>query len=382
MGRGARALSRKAPAAVLLLTLALISCGTEPRQAAGRQRLTIAAIGDFSGDGASRSQGIVRGIRVALGEYNSHRDSSYEAILRIEDTEGTPEGAAEAARRLTELELLIGVIGPFNADEVHAAARVLDDAGLQFLVPSVTSITVKGTDWHSFRRLVADDWKEGGGLAGIVAERTRKGPTALFHDGSADGFAFADGAASALAAMDVPILVVEATDASRLTSVADRLAKRAPAAVYFGGDAALAGPLAKVLDERGFRGRLAVSHHARTRAFFQAAQGVSGTLSACVCADPADPALREFVELHEDRFGSSPSVFAVEAYEGTLMLLESAEEVGTRPADIVSFLKGATEFRGDSKRYFYDPSGELTSTPVTLYELGGGRWVFKERAGD
>ena len=103
-------------------------------------------------------------------------------------------------------------------------------------------------------------------------------------------------------------------------------------------------------------------------------------ISDSAAADPADPGAADFAGRFEDEFDSPAPQFALEAYEGSLMLLEAVEEVQEDPRDITRFLQLNRRFRGDAKPYEYDDRGELVKAPVWVYESTNGGWKLSGRS--
>lgn len=374
--------ARRCVGPLTIAVLAASACAPGPTVRPGRDRVIVGDLGTFSGPGSELGAGAARGIQIAVEEYNRDPDRTFEGRVVRADAKGTPDGAVGGARRLIATERLVGVVGPYRVEEAEAAGPLLDEAGVPFLVPSVTSASLSRFGWRTFRRLVADDRREGAALAAAAARLTRKGATAIFHDGNSAGVEFADGARLALEAARAPVVRVEGLPPkANLGSVAGSLMKDPPAAVLYGGAPDRAGRLLAALRSAGFKGRFVASHQAREPAFANAAGDAgAGALSACVCADPSDPALNAFTQAHRERFQGRPAPFAVEAYEGALMLLEAVEEAEAKPGAIAEFFGTARDFLGDSKNYEYEASGEIASPPVWVYAYLGGAWRFRGRS--
>jgi ABC-type branched-subunit amino acid transport system substrate-binding protein len=105
-----------------------------------------------------------------------------------------------------------------------------------------------------------------------------------------------------------------------------------------------------------------------------------GVASSSPAADPTESNARGFAAAYREKFDEAPMPFALEAYEGALMLLEAVEEVEAKPRDITEFFQQNRSFLGDSKRYEFDPTGELPEAPVWVYESGEGSWRLAGRS--
>ncbi|MGH9198072.1 MAG: hypothetical protein ACRD1T_20355, partial [Acidimicrobiia bacterium] len=88
----------------------------------------------------------------------------------------------------------------------------------------------------------------------------------------------------------------------------------------------------------------------------------------------------DFLANFRREFSEVPAPFAAEAYEGSLMLLEAVEEVEPRRQSVLEFLRSSPIFRGDTKTYEFEASGELVGPPIWLYEWRQGKWRHTGRS--
>ncbi len=367
-------------AASWLLFLAFFAgaCGSAndgPQRA--REIVSVAVLGRLSGEDAAIGASVERGVQLAVDEYNAHRDSTYKAQISRADGQGSPEGTTAAVEAIKADERIIGVIGPFHAADAAVAGPILEEAQIPFLLPSVPSNEVPDGEWKAFRRLTASSHREGAVLA---EEAMKLSPEALaiFHDASPSGGAFAQGAQEAADKAQRGVARNEAVgQRADLKALATSVTGAPPGAVLFGGSGRAA-QFFTALRAAGFQGQLLGSHE--VRADPDSAGVAPPFLSAAPEAFTGDPALRAFTAKHKKKYRDDVQPFEVEAYEGTLMLLESIQEVLPRPRDIVDFLRLNPGFLGDSKSYEYEPTGELKNAPVWLYELRDGAWRYSRRS--
>ena len=368
----------------LCLLLILAGCGRQAPARPSEDRVVLAAIGAFSGDGAEASRGIVRGVEVAIEEYNSNPANPFNAQLQIADTKRTTEGASKAARDILALPGLVGAVGPFRAEEVAIAGPVFDGARLPFVVPSVTDNAVGG--WSTFRRLVPNESQAGEAAGADAAARARRGTVAVFFDPGPLSSTAAGGAKKAIEEAKANLTRYEAIDAKTdLNKLSAGLAGESPAVTLYFGPLTRASEFAKTLKAAKYSGRLMVGKAARDKTFTETvAEGGDGVLGTSVSADPSDASLGSFVSAHREKYGRPPAPFAAEAYEGALMLLEALRDVRPppRPEAITNFFAEARIFLGDTKTYEFSDKGELTSAPIWILELRGGRWRLLGRSRD
>ncbi|HEX2052702.1 MAG TPA: ABC transporter substrate-binding protein, partial [Actinomycetota bacterium] len=339
----------RAAAACLLLVTFLTACGgndTVPE--AGREILVLGVMGTSDSDDAG-ILGMIRGVEQAVAEYNGNDDSRYEIDLEEFNTQATPGEAGAGESQVANSERLVGVVGPFAAAEVESLGPAFEASGVPYLIPSVTASSVPQDGWRNFRRLVANDQREGRILAAHAAGRVGGGIVLVTED-SAEGEPFAEGAKEELERLQrAPSRVdtVEPNDPPVNLSAA--IVKAGPEAVLYGGGGASGKALIDELRKAGFQGLMVASHQIRD---LNPAGLGGGVVSVSPGSDPA--ASQRFAARYEDRFDAKPPVFALEAYEGALMLLDAVEEVQGDPRMVGEFLRLNRRFRGDSKNYDFD----------------------------
>lgn len=369
---------------VLLVALACLApaCAAEPLNRPARDRIVLGGLGALSGEGSEVAAGILRGVELAISEYNTDPDSRYEVGLQRADTKQSTEAAVAAATDLTLAAGLVGVIGPFRAEEVEVVGSVFETTGIAFLVPSVSDSAVGG--WGTFRRLVPNDAVAGEAVGAEAAARARRDRVAIFYDEGPLSVAGAEGAKRAIEMAKGTLARFEALGPKTdLGGLATGLAGESPAAVIFFGPSERAASFSTALKGAGFTGRVMVPRMARDRQFTElVADKGEGILGTSIPADPGDPSLERFATAHRDRFKSPPALFAAEAYEGALMLLEAAEAVDGPPSAqaVTHFLRSARRFTGDSRTYAFNEQGELLASPVWVLELRGGQWQLVGRS--
>lgn len=362
--------------ALLGCVLLLAGCGGDPAPAAGRERLTLGVVGAVDANNPGLSS-MIRGVELAVEEYNQNLDSRYEIELKQLGTRAAPGEGGATSGDITRTERLIGVVGPFAQQDVADLGPAFEGAGVPFLVPSLTSTAVPLQGWRSFRRLNANDRQEGA-LLSEHAMRKVKGAIALVAEDSDPGNAFAAGAKERLdAGKRAPSRTETVEPKSALANLATSLVQGGPEAILFGGGGETAAALLEALRKAGFKGLFVASHQLRD--MNPKGLGIN-VVSSSPSADLSDPGVRTFADDYRKKFDTAPAPYALESYEGAVMLLDAIEEVAGEPRDVTEFLRQNRKFRGDSKPYEYDDAGELPGAPAWIYESLTGNWKLLGRS--
>lgn len=370
--------SRGAPAPILLFLAVVLAACAGPDQAAGTGRdiLVLGVLGTSDSESASVA-GMVAGVRLAVEEYNAHEDSRYSIQLREFSGETTPGEAGAGESEIVNTERLIGVVGPFGVEELRSLAPALDNVGLSYVVPSVTSAGLPEDGWRGYRRLVGDRRQQGRALAAYAAGRV-EGSIAVVSEQSAPGENFGEGAKEALEVLERSASRSDTMESgSTPSTLAAALADSAPELVMYGGGGESGKALVEALRAAGYGGLVVAS--GEIRELNPSGLG-TGVLAGSPGAAATDSGVLSFTSRYEAEFGSPPPMFALEAYEGALMVLEAAEEVQSNPRSITDFLRLNRMFRGDSKYYRFDERGEPVNPPVWVYESDEQGWALAGRA--
>ncbi|MGQ0679753.1 MAG: ABC transporter substrate-binding protein [Actinomycetota bacterium] len=358
------------------LALLLGACGGEPALPAGRELLVLGVVGTDE-ENLPGFAGMVQGVRLAVDQYNRNQDSRYEIELKQLATKVAPGEGGSTSGNIAKTERLIGVIGPFSEQDAAELGPQFEGAGVPFIIPPITANSVPQEGWRSFRRLVANDRQEGGVLAKLAAGRVN-GSIVIVAEQSAPGQAFAAGAKEVLDEAGRPPARTESIEAGKvMDTLAASVVEGGAEAILYGGGAQTGAALLDGLRKASFKGVLVASHQLRDAH----PQGIGpGVISSSPEANSGDASVTSFVETFRSRFDAPPQPFALEAYEGTFMLLDAIEEVEGKPREITRFLQLNPDFRGDSKLYRFTPEGELTEPPLWIYESQSGSWRFTGRS--
>ena len=149
-------------ALMLYLGLGVLRNGL-PGNAALPGMVEIAVLLPFEGDQAALRETISGIVRAAVG----HLPAGIElgAIQQIAiteyDTKGTPDGAAEAARRAARNPATIAIIGPLDARQALAAAETLQGESLAVITSSSTAPTLTVEAYPGLYRVPAIDYLQG-----------------------------------------------------------------------------------------------------------------------------------------------------------------------------------------------------------------------------
>ena len=374
-------------AAVTALALIGASCGdgdppttTAPGDNREQCTWTVATMGALSGDYATVGQPIADGVEYAVDQANEDRALRCELAFASEDSQGDSNQAPALAEKIIGDDTVVFCACPYFSGETLAAGQIFSDAGLA-ISGTGTNETIDEQGFTTWFRAVAPDNIQAEVAAQYIDEAIGAESVAVIHDNQDYSKGLAEGVAKNLNAEVVGgkafIINPEEPDYS---SVATQVAEAAPDVVYYGGYTAQAGPLAKQLDQAGFRGTFMTDDGAKDPSFGGlAGDAAEGALASCPCVDPlkVDTATEFVEEMRADHGRNSPGTFAADVYDVTNLVFDALESYEGDVDDIeavrqhvVEAFQNAEGYEGVAKRYSWDDTGEFEGGPedVWIYE--------------
>ncbi|MFP5298523.1 MAG: branched-chain amino acid ABC transporter substrate-binding protein [Actinomycetota bacterium] len=349
---------------------------------------TIGTMGALSGDYASIGQPIYNGLEYAVDHLNEAGELACTLEIQKEDSQGNPDQAPPLAQSLVENETLVAVVGPYFSGETLATGDIFNDAGIAFVTPSATNATIDDQGWGTFFRAVGDDEVQGTQAANYLANGLGASTVAVVHDNQDYSKGLADIVKSELgsAAKGPFIINPEETDYS---AVVAQVKDSGADAVFYGGYAPQAGPLAQQLSEAGVEAQFLSDDGTKDNSFGElAGPGAAGAQVTCPCADPNQvEGGADFVSGMEEAYGEPPGTFAAEAYDAVHLVAEALKDftgddaIEDVRAGIIEYLGGVEGYQGIVKPYTFSDTGNAEVGPegIFVYEWddAAGDFVIK-----
>lgn len=375
---------------VVASTLILAACGSddEPTTATddgdggGKKTVALAFVGPLTGDAANLGINIRNGAKVAIAEANE-KSTKYEYVLKEYDTQGDPAQAPTQSDKYIPDSQVVGIVGPAFSGETKAVLPSLEDAGLVMVSSSATNAALPTVvpDSKVFHRIVPDDDVQGAGLTDYITEKLGAKQAAYVNDNSEYGKGLADGTQKLLEGAGVKTAVVEAVDpkGQDYSAAVNKVKASGADFVFYGGYYAEAGRLKKQLTDAGVTAKFVTGDGALDKGFVESsgAAGGEGAIITCPCklatADaPGD--LGTFAKKYTELNGTDPGTYSSEGYDAANVLIEGIEKGNDTREKLLSYID--TEFssyEGISKTIEFEPTGNVKSGDVFVYEIKGGK---------
>ncbi|CAN7386324.1 branched-chain amino acid ABC transporter substrate-binding protein [Acidovorax sp. Leaf78] len=363
---GFRALT---PAAIAALMLA----GHAHHASAQEQVVKIGHSGPLSGPNAFAGKDNENGVRLAVEELNAKKITVEGKVLKFElvseDDQCDARTGVSVAQKLVDSGVKF-VMGPYCSGVAIPASRVYSDGGA--MVSTVgTNPKVTESGYKNLFRIIASDTQIGSNMAVYAAQVMKVKQVAVIDDRTAFGQGVADQFTKEAKKQGLTVVGQEfTTDKSTdFLSILTSLKGKQPQAIFFGGYAPQAAPMARQMKQLGLTAKLLggdtlcspevgkLGGDAVNDTVF-CAQG--GTMLDKAANGPA------FKAKYKARFKLDADAYAASYYDQVMFMGESMQKANsTQPAKVGAQMYSAS-YQGVAGTYAYDDKGNLKQAPITV----------------
>ena len=344
----------------LLLGLLLAGCGKE-------NPILVGVVLPLTGEFAIYGEPIRKGIEIAFEQTQAQEDYPFPLELRIEDSHGDPERAAELLAQLYEAGAP-AVIGGVTTQEALAMVEVADQQDRVLLSPSASSPRLTGISTNFFR-VFPSDFLEGTKMGHFATETLRVETVVIAAAESqyAKGIQQVFAQEVARNGGEVVEVIEYPRNTDDLGGVVDRIMTLAPDAVYLADYADGLVILIQALENRGYDGHVLTTSSIATPEVVEQigspAEDVMFTQSNYEVTSEA-PQIQEFVEAYEGEYQRTPDLYAAHGYDAMRIYARAlAEGGGHRPNEFWQGMRGINNFPGVTGPIQFDEQGDVQKFP-------------------
>lgn len=364
--------------APLALAAALTAFGASAQ--AQDQLVRIGVSGPLSGANAFAGKDNENGVRLAVEELNAQKLKVGGKLLRFElmseDDQGDPKAGVNVAQKFADAGVKF-VLGPYNSGVAIPASRVYNDAGM--LMSTVgTNPKITQSRYPNVFRIVASDNQVGGSMASYAAKELKIKTVGVIDDRTAFGQGIADEFAKQARASGLSVAGREFTTdkASDFASILTAFRAKKVDAIFFGGYAPQAAPMARQMKQLGLANvrllggdTLCSPEMAKLGGDAVGGNVLCAQAGAMLDKQPGGPA---FKTRYKQRFQRDPDVYAPAFYDQAMFIAQAIRNANTVDAAAVSKALHTMSYQGVAGTYGYDPNGNLKKTAVTVYTFKDG----------
>lgn len=347
--------------------------------AADEQVVKIGVSGPLSGPNAFAGKDDENGVRLAVEELNAQKLKVGGKTVRFElvseDDQGDPKAGVNVAQKFVDAGVKY-VLGPYNSGVAIPASRIYNDAGvLMSTVGTNPKITQGG--YGTVFRIVASDTQVGGSVANYAAKDLKIKNIGVIDDRTAFGQGIADEFTRRAKAAGMNVVGREFTNdkASDFSAILTALKAKRVDAIFFGGYAPQAAPMARQMKQFGMTAKLLGGDTLCSPEMAKLGGDAVGDNVRCAQAgailekQAAGPA---FIAKFKARFKRDPDVYAPSFYDQTMFIAQAMKTANSvEPAKVNAAMRSGS-YQGVVGTYAYDPAGNLKKTTVTVYTFKNG----------
>ena len=338
--------------------------------------------GPLSGAQAFSGKDNESGARLAVEELNAKpitvAGKKLKFELLSEDDQGDPKAGVAAAQKLIDNGVRF-IVGPYNSGVTIPASRAYNDAGaLVATVATNPKITQQG--YKGLFRVNASDSQLGSKMALYAANVLKFKNVAVIDDRTAFGQGVAEEFKKQARASGMNVAGHEFTTdrAFDFNAILTKLKNKKVEAIFFGGYAPQAAPMARQMKQLGINAKLLGGDTICTAEMGKLGGESVGENVLCsqggAVLDKASsgPA---FKARFKARFKKDPDVYAAAYYDATMLYAQAMQKSGSVDPQKVAAAISAGAYQGVAGNYAFDARGDMKESPVTIYTFKGGQPV-------
>jgi branched-chain amino acid transport system substrate-binding protein len=334
-------------------------------------KASIAYIGTIAGANAALGLNILYGVQLAVNEHNA-ANPDCQVTLKKFDSEGSPDKAPAVVTQAISDESILGVVGLAFSGESKAVGKSFNDAGLVTVTPSATNPDLAKNGWKTFFRGLGNDAVQAPAVSAFIENELKAKKVCVVRDDSEYGIGLAELTTKALGDKVVCDEQVK-TGQKEFSAVVGAVESAAPDALFYAGYYAEAAPFVQQLRDGGYEGAVVAPDGVRDDEFVKnAGDAAEGVYLSCPCLPSAG--FTKFSQDYKKLSNREPSTYSPEGYDAATVLLSGIDRGLNTRAALLNWVKNY-KGQGLTKQFQWNPTGELTQTPVWMYEVKGGKIV-------
>lgn len=337
------------------------------------QVVVIGHSGPLSGPNAFAGKDNENGVRMAVEELNAKKlvvgGKTLEFKLVSEDDQCDARTGVSVAQKFVD-DGVQYVLGPYCSGVAIPASRVYSQGGT--MVSTVgTNPKVTDNGYKNLFRIIASDTQIGANMAIYAANVMKVKNVGVIDDRTAFGQGVADEFTKEAKKLGLNIVGQEfTTDKSTdFLAILTNLKAKNPEAIFFGGYAPQAAPMARQMKQLGLKAKLLggdtlcspevgkLGGDAVNDTVF-CAQG--GTMLDKIEAGAA------FKAKYKERFKRDPDAYAASYYDQTMLIGSAMQKADSVDSKKVGEQIYSGSYKGVAGTYAYDAKGNLKQAPITV----------------
>ena len=388
----------------LSAALALFGCGQkeEPKAAAPAPAPAAAApaapaataitvkighVAPLTGPQAHLGKDNENAARMAIDELNTRGLEIGGAKVTLElvpeDDQADPKQGTIVAQKLVDAKVN-GVVGHLNSGTTIPASKIYFDAGIPQVSGSATNPKYTQQGFATAFRVMANDVQQGKVLGEYAAKQLAGKSVAIIDDRTAYGQGLADEFEKGAKGAGAAVVTREFTNdkATDFTAILTKIKSTKADVIFYGGMDAQAGPMAKQMKSLGVKAAFLTGDGGCTPEFIKLAGDASEGQYCSLPGVPLDqmPGGKAFNDAFSAKYGQI-QLYAPYVYDAVMVMVDAMKRAGSVEAAKYLPEIGKTDYQGVTAKIQFDEKGDLKGGAISLYQVKGGKWEYRETVG-
>ncbi|HYE40984.1 MAG TPA: branched-chain amino acid ABC transporter substrate-binding protein [Ramlibacter sp.] len=359
------------------LALAALLLATSAQ--AQEQVVRIGVSSPLSGANAFAGKDNENGVRLAVEELNAKKmtigGKPVRFELRAEDDQGDPKAGVIVAQKFADAGVKY-VLGPYNSGVAIPASRVYNDNGIVMSTVG-TNPNITRSGYKRVFRIVASDTQAGAAMAQYAAATLKLKNVGVIDDRTAFGQGVAMEFIKQARKAGIKVAGHEYTTdkATDFAAILTKLKSNKVDAIFFGGYAPQAAPMARQMKALGLNAKLMGGDTLCSPEM--AKLGGDAVGENVLCAQGGAILDRQaggpaFEARYTQRFKRKPDVYAPSFYDQTMFIAQAMKTANSVDPAVVAQTMHKLTYKGVIGTYSYDPAGNMKQSAVTIYTFRNG----------
>ncbi len=347
---------------------------------AQEQVVKIGHSGPLSGPNTFAGRDNDNGVRLAIEDLNARKINVGGKTLKFELVSEDDQCDAKAGVAVAQKFVDSGVryvMGPYCSGVTIPSSRVYDGGGT--MVSTVgTNPKITQAGYKNLFRIVASDVQAGANMATYAANVLKAKKVGVIDDRTAFGQGLADEFSKEAQKLGMTVVGREFTTdkATDFMAILTNLKAKQPEAIFYGGYAPQAAPMARQMKQLGLSAKLLGGDTLCSPEMIKLGGDAVDNVVYCAYAGTLvekDPAAQAFHDKFKKRFGQNPDVYGPFYYDQTMNIGEAMQKSGSiDPAKVGAYMHQHA-YKGVMGEYAYDDKGNRVKAPVVVMTFEAGK---------
>ena len=361
-----------------LVAAVILACAAPAM--AQEQVVKIGHSGPLSGPNTFAGRDNDNGVRLAVEELNARKINVGGKTLKFEvvseDDQCDAKTGVAVAQKLVDSGVKY-VMGPYCSGVAIPASRVYDGGGTMVSTVGTNPKVTQG-GYKNLFRIIASDSQIGGNMAAYAANVMKVKKVGVVDDRTAFGQGVAEEFAKEAQKLGLTIVGREFTNdkATDFMAILTSLKGKQPEAIFYGGYAPQAAPMARQMKQLGISAKLLGGDTLCSPEVAKLAGDAVNDFVYCAYAGmlmDANDTTKAFQDKFKKRFGQNPDVYGPAYYDQVMFIGEAMQKSGSiDPAKVGDWMRH-NPYKGVLGEYGYDDKGNRLKAPTVVNTFKNGK---------